>query len=147
MNQNLQEQSPILQTVDLSQLVGNWTLTGVDYAETRIQHYGNYYEDAQMINFILNGVTYTATEDPSDGYRSMLQEVYISNTPVRNVFKGCKVKGEYIDTSSEDIVRFTDIKTGLVVLEIGTDNNDDYYPSFIAHFSPENMWINAKKLK
>ncbi len=30
-----------------------------------------------------------------------------------------------------------------VVLEVGTDNSDDYYPSFVANFQPENMATNA----
>lgn len=144
MNQNLQEQSPILQTVDLSQLVGNWTLTGVSYSEANL---GRWSEHCQMINFILNGVTYTALENPDDGYRSSLDYVYISDAPVSNVFEGCEVKAVYENNRHDDIVTFTDIHTGLPVLEIGTEDIDDYYPGFTARFSPENMWVNVKRLK
>jgi hypothetical protein len=33
-------------------------------------------------------------------------------------------------------------KDGLVILEVGTDNNDDYYPSFVSSWKPENMAVN-----
>jgi len=41
-----------------------------------------------------------------------------------------------------DIIRFIDKTTGLVVLEIGTTNTDDYYPSFVGIFNPQNMAVN-----
>ena len=35
-----------------------------------------------------------------------------------------------------------DCKTGKTVLEVGTENTDDYYPCFVANWSPENMACN-----
>lgn len=41
-----------------------------------------------------------------------------------------------------DILQLVDVVTGQVVLEVGTDNTDDYYPSFVADFRPQAMAVN-----
>lgn len=44
-----------------------------------------------------------------------------------------------------DILDLIDCATGKVVLSAGTENDDDYYPSFIANFTPGNMASNVGK--
>jgi hypothetical protein len=39
----------------------------------------------------------------------------------------------------------TDRTTNKLVLEVGTENIDDYYPGFVGRFHPENMAVNCKK--
>lgn len=41
-----------------------------------------------------------------------------------------------------DTLELIDVVTGKVVLEVGTDNTDDYYPSFVSAFWPEHMASN-----
>jgi hypothetical protein len=42
-----------------------------------------------------------------------------------------------------DILDLIDVVTGKVVLSVGTGNTDDYYPYWVAEFTPENMGANA----
>lgn len=101
-----------------------------------------YYSDANSIRFRLNGTVYIAIEDPDDGYRSSLGELIIGDK-ITNTFKPNRVKGVYRELANScDIIEFVDCITNKVVLEIGTDNTDTYYPFFVANFSPENMFIN-----
>lgn len=104
-------------------------------------------QSACAIRFRLDGVVYIAVEDPDDGYRSHLSEILIGDK-ITNKFKKCHVRGKWIDKNEYgencDIIQFIDDLTNKVVLEIGTDNTDDYYPYFVAKFNPENMSINKK---
>jgi hypothetical protein len=140
-----------IETVDFLSLVGEHWLSGCD-EETLSFETGYSWrpvEDANCINFILDGKTYTAKEDPNDGYRSMMDDLFVSDYQVKNTFHPVKVVVSHVTDNSDkwshiecDILRFTDCVNGKVVLEVGTDNTDDYYPSFVASFSPENMSIN-----
>ena len=69
-------------TTPFSNLVGRHVLTGVD--QGIIEIYG---EEGNWVSFTLDGVTYTATEDPDDGYRSYLMDdlaVSKKNVPTRS---------------------------------------------------------------
>ena len=133
-------------SIELKTLVGFHTLYGVDGVKHSIDGLDRY-DESQVVNFDLDGVTYSAIEDPEDGYRSMLDKLIVSNESISNRFPGCKVLGSYDSNSVDDILEFRDVTTGKVVLRIGTENTDDYYPNFIGVFIPENMLINADKLK
>lgn len=125
--------------MELKDFVGEHFLTGVDFDS---------YEDCQAVNFILDGQTYTAIEDPNDGYRSNMREIKESAVLVRNIFTPCRVLGRMKDDSDyeqNDVIEFIDLSTGKIVLEVGTGNTDDYYPYWVATFTPENMAINAGK--
>jgi len=104
-----------------------------------------YFEDASVIRFRLDGVVYTAVENPDDGYRSSMKEIYIATNAkerkVNNTFRGHRVlaKKKTQKGQSDDTLEFIDLLTGKVVLEVGTDNTDDYYPSFVSTFTPENL--------
>lgn len=132
--------------VEMESLVGKHTLSGVDEVLRKIEDGWHGFEDCQCINFVLDGKTYTAIEDPSDGYRSALEKIIESDEKVDNIFDPIDVvvtlreKSRYGDYC--EILDFIDIKNGKCVLEIGTDNTDDYYPSFVACWIPENMSIN-----
>lgn len=67
----------------------------------------------------------------------------------KNPFSGVKVLAHYRTSNrynqSSEIMDFIDTSTGQVVLSIGTDYSDDYYPSFVANFNPAAMSINADK--
>jgi len=63
---------------------------------------------------------------------------------MKNVFKRVKVLAILHAGENADILELKDIETGKIVLEVGTDRSDDYYPSFVAYFMPENMVLNQK---
>jgi hypothetical protein len=133
--------------IELKTLVGLHRLSGVDRDRQAIKsEWGDYDEDCDVISFVLDGKTYTATEDPSDGYRSCMKNILMSRIKVKNRFKPCKVmcqmRGDSEYGESNDILDMTDVKTGKVVLSVGTCNYDDYYPYFVSEFNPENMAMN-----
>lgn len=130
--------------MEVKELVGKHLLTGVDsYSkeETDKSSY-SYGEDANCVSFILDGVTYTATEDPNDGYRSSMKSLEIDKYAVKNIFPEVEVFGKMKaneEYSVNDTIQFVNTKNGEVVLEVGTDNTDDYYPCFVGNFYPENL--------
>lgn len=132
---------------ELSDLTGKHWLTGCDSTETTVQdEWGS--ESADVLNFVLDGVTYSAIENPDDGYRSMLGELKVSDAKLTNMFPACEVIGSLRTKNSseyggeDDVLELRDVATGKLVLEVGTENIDDYYPGFVAAFHPENMFIN-----
>ena len=135
--------------VDFESLVGMHELDAVDESTIQIKQYdwSDSLEDANVLRFRLDGKVYTAVEDPSDGYRSSMEKLFVSDDPeMRNVFAPVKVlarisdKGEYGGTA--EILQLIDVRNGKVILEAGTDNSDDCYPSFVASWKPENMAVN-----
>ena len=129
--------------MELKDLVGEHLLSGLDtFVKPKERHYD---DDAQGFRFILDGVTYEALEDPSDGYRSYLKELDISNEKVSYTFPAQKVFGNMKDNSSyalNDVIQFKNVDTQEIVLEFGTDNHDDWYPSCVLGWYPENLPIN-----
>lgn len=126
-------------------------LEGVDEYTGSIKKWDEYYEQCKCIRFKLDGVVYVAMEDPSDGYRSYLGELKVDEEEIKNPFSGVEVKGVYRTTSGsyEDwtrkscsILDLVDTTTNEIVVSIGTDNDDDYYPWFVAHFDPTAMSVN-----
>jgi len=139
MNTNQQD------VIEMESLVGKHILSGVDEINRQI---GRAYssELCQCINFVLDGITYTAIEDPDDGWRSMLDEIIKSDDTVKNKFQGVEVIITHIDTIEKKALLFYDTKNGKLVMEIGTEYYDSYYPSFIANWSPENLSINEPRV-
>lgn len=132
--------------MELQDLVGLHKLTGIDFDVKSIEKYGEL-ENCQCVNFVLDGKTYTATEDSNDGYRSTMAEIKISGFKVSNKFKAVKVLGMMRNQTWDrkcDIIDFADCVNGKIILSIGTDNTDDYYPSFVSDWSPDNLAVNAK---
>lgn len=134
--------------VSMESLCGAHVLSGVDQGDAQLQPYegAGYDVDCNWIRFVLDGVIYQATEDPDDGYRSSMRDLAIVSDPVANVFPPCAVVGTIRATGeyggNSEVLSFIDERTGKVVLEVGTDNSDDYYPSFVAFFDPRAMAAN-----
>ncbi len=116
-------------------LLGEHVLEGVDFETEGI---GN------GIRFILDGETYLVVEDENDDYRSSAKAIEVSpDNPVVNTFDPVRVIGFARD--DDEILALVDPVTGKDIIEVGTENADDYYPMFICRFSPENMSINQKE--
>lgn len=130
--------------MELKDLVGKHLLSGVDMGTGGLLdedvEYSNY------IKFILDKVTYIAIEDPSDGYRSCMKEIRISPSSVTNTFTPIEVLGVLPELSNEDILKLYDTQNGKLIIEVGTNNMDDYYPLFVGNFNPENMSINRRRI-
>jgi hypothetical protein len=139
-----------LQTVEFSALLGEHVLTGVSRETLKLPSYegSERLEDSAALNFELDGVVYSAVEDPEDGYRSSMRHFVVGSAEVAR-FAPHRVTGSMRadDTEyghqSNDVLELRDVVTGKVVLAVGTDNYDDYYPSFVADWNPENLAANA----
>ena len=128
--------------MELTDLIGEHELTGVDFGigmpAPSPGRYGNNTENT--ITFVLDGHVYHASEDPSDGYRSCLQDIVEVPGPVSNTFAPCRVLARMHE--NDDVLECLDVVTGKIVLEVGTGNSNDYYPYYVANFIPEHMACN-----
>jgi hypothetical protein len=137
--------------VEFASLIGEHVLDAVDTSTEKVKAwYGDSFEDASCIRFRLDGKVYTAIENPDDGYRSSMEKLFVSTDEMKNVFPPCKVLVRHnekdTDSScpqSNDTLEFIDVVTGKIVMRVGTDNVDDYYPYFVAEWNPGHMAVNA----
>lgn len=119
--------------------IGKSLLRGVDHLSDRTNA-------ANCMRIWLDDHVYTVVEDENDGYRSSMKHI-IKERPesvfplMTNVFTPIEVIGERVDS----LVTLKNVFGGIVV-QFGTDHTDDYYPTFIAHFSAE-MADEGKKVK
>lgn len=135
------------ETIPLASLVGMHILTGVDRCALTLHKYGCD-ETCEVLRFVLDGVTYMAIQNPSDGWRSSMDALVVSTDPVNNCFPPVPVLASYRTEGyggTDDVLELRDQQTGKIVLEVGTHNTDDYYPCFVATFHPEHMAINQTK--
>lgn len=127
--------------MELKDLIHRRILRGVSFNEPRIVDG----EEASSCTFVLGRDTFTAVEDPSDGYRSSLGEL-IPGGKCSNMFPlNCHVRMTMVETENQNLLIMTDIFTNEPVLTIGTTNTDDYYPSFVSDFQPQNMAANKAR--
>lgn len=136
-------------SIELKALCGERVLTGVDRNKESFKDWADREDFRDVINFTLDGVTYSACEDPGDGYRSSMDSLRVSSNPTTNTFPPCKVVARMQSPDQceyrRDVLELVDAITGKVVLEVGTANTDDYYPYFVSHFAPENMAVNIER--
>jgi hypothetical protein len=134
--------------VELKDLVGLHLLSGVDMSIESVDRWGDgdYFEDCQVVNFILDGICYTAIEDPTDDYRSCMRDIKQSDYVVSNTFEPIHVFGVMkpdCNCGESEILILYDFATAKAILSIGTNRHDEYYPSWHCEYTPENMAINA----
>lgn len=142
--------------MELKDLVGNHILDAVNFSNEQVKTWSGEFEDCEVVRFRLNGQVFAVTEDPDDGYRSSMRDIaLLDDVQMQNVFPPQAVVGRYQSertpyddagyVNQTDILELVDARTGLVVLEVGTDNTGDYYPSFVSSFHPEAMACNQKE--
>lgn len=111
-----------------------------------------HFENSRHVAYRLDGLWYVFAEDPSDGYRSSLGSVHVlpdeelpapggsvSRWSPPTVVMIHHSRGRMADSHynrDENVVRAFDESTGLQVLMVGTENTNDYYPSFVAIWNP-----------
>ena len=138
--------------MQLQELTGEHTLDAVDFNTVTITPCYGSTDSCGVMLFRLDGKVYAATEDPDDGYRSCMRELTVSDAPMTNTFEPIRVIGrhrermdeEYHENDTSDILELVDAVTGLIVITVGTENTNDYYPWYEAKFNPENMAPNAE---
>lgn len=94
-------------------------------------------------------VTFLVKEDPQDGYRSSMEGVFHPPDPDDTIFFATPIaqvqaiKGRapeppdaYHSGYKNDLYHLRD-RDGHVWLEWGTDNTDDWYPSFVFDYTPK----------
>ncbi len=135
----------------LKNLLGEHWLDAVDFKTGDDHNLTTSQELSNAIRFRLDGIAYTAIEDPDDGYRSSMDKLLVSKgADMTNVFNPVWVFGRLKETdryhsADSEVIEFVDVWTTKVVLEVGTDGSDHYYPAFIANFQPENMVHNIDR--
>lgn len=135
--------------MELKELAGEHLLDAVDFSNEQVKTWGEQFEDCQVMRFRLDGKVYVAVDDPDDGYRSHMNDLTVSeDATMKNVFEPVKVIGRHREKGSygdvDDVLELIDAGTGQLVLEVGTESTDDYYPCFVASFHPEAMTPNAE---
>lgn len=133
--------------VDFSTLLGTHVLDTAAVESTVAGHP----DSASHFSFGMGGRVYTATEDPSDGYRSYCEKIVVSDD--KTLLKGAAPLGRVVHVTQEipdkyrncDILVFTDAETGHVWMRLGTDNTDDYYPFCVFEWNamPKNTNTNT----
>ena len=124
--------------ITLESLCGIHTLSAVEYGHS---------DDGQseLFYFTLDGITYCAEEDPDDGYRSAMGSLTISNKQLSTNVPPTKVLCKMSEEKYVDSLLMIDILTQKIVLEVGTDYTEDYYPVFVAAWKPKNLHCNISK--
>lgn len=102
------------------------------------------FSDGEGIAWEMDNKVYMVFEDNNDGYRSEAGPLFVADGPAyrlwspdyihRDVVGRHVTKGDY--SGHADILELIDVETGHVWLRVGTDNVDDYYPSFVAVWTP-----------
>jgi hypothetical protein len=139
-----------MKSVELKDLIGLHTLSAVETGYMQDNGGDNWrgMEQCNYISFILDGKTYTAIEDPEDGYRSGMDRLVVSRGKLKNIVPDTKVFAvlarERYSTMDSLLVFYT-VDNGEIVMEVGTDGSDVYYPSFVGNFHPENLPVNKTK--
>lgn len=131
----------------LEHLCGSHIFSGVEM--TTEKHHSLYQgeeTDRDVCLFTFDGITYKATEDPDDGYRSYCNDIEMADRAPMYQFPGVQVVCHMMEDSFEsknNVLVVRDALNGKVILEIGTMNTNDYYPYCHFVYSPENMSCNS----
>ena len=107
-------------------------------------------EEGGYISFTLDGITFTAIEDPDDGYRSYLMDgLDISEKKCTNTFPPVDVVCRMVEQDKYwgecSVLVFEDVRTHKRVLAIGTAYTDDHRPCCAMEYHPGNFYYNERK--
>lgn len=114
--------------------------------------------DACGLSFCVNGRTFTAVEDGNDGYRSAMGGLFErEGNHCKNAFSpiplALRLRESADDIGQEpsdlavseareaDMADLVCPETQRDILCVGTDYSEDYYPTFINHFSAEELTL------
>jgi hypothetical protein len=124
--------------VSLADLVGQHVL--VTAPNLMVRH--PFDPDASGVAFTLDDKSYLAFEDPNDNYRSSLGVLFCFAGDLYQLggfypeYVRLPVLASMSAKPGDDILELRDQATGQVVFRIGTANTDDYYPYYVASWTP-----------
>lgn len=132
--------------ITLESLVGEHVFSGADSGVLASDPENYRYGDANVLRFVLDGVTYTATEDPSDGYRSCLQSLTVGDEDraVPRVPETHVVARMSVERHDDDVLELIATQNGKTILRVGTENASDYYPGFVGDYMPQDLPCNQE---
>ncbi len=113
-------------------------LSGFCDTTTKPEEYSD--EEVNALIVRIDGMDYICFEDPSDGYRSH-SEIMPSEQECTNTFPPQRVYVKYYERHDDVGMEIYNPDFGLILL-IGTDYADDYYPVARWEWHPENLPIN-----
>jgi hypothetical protein len=139
-----------VKTVELKDLIGLHTLSAVESGYVKDNGNDEYrgMKDCNYLSFVLDGKKYTAIEDPEDGYRSSMDRLVVDRGKLKNILPDTKVLAVFSRdrySESDRLLWFYAVDNGKLVMEVGTDSYDSYYPTFVGNFNPENLPANTLK--
>lgn len=110
------------------------------------------HEEAVVLT--IDGQDYIAHPDPDDGYRSYAT-IYATDKPIQRFFfpeQDVMIKNYHVDAVVDDYfydrkdwLEILNPETNELILSVGTDYSDSYYPMAIFKYNPENLPLNAKR--
>lgn len=136
--------------MDLEYLCDNQEhfISGFDYGYEKIESYSFFSPDDVQVAYIrIDGSIIKVMEDPNDGLRSSLGKILKPSERhiFHNIFQPnpvfVKNLSEYNDYSFSGY-QFIDVFNNKPILIVGTENWDDWYPTYVCKWMPENMGIN-----
>lgn len=106
-------------------------------------------ETANIVYVLLNGKVFEFKEDPDDGYRShclteedverpLNAKFTLEHAPIKLFARSIELKGSNYD-HFDGIKLFKTPESEKHVAAFGTDNIDDYYPSYIAYIDVKEL--------
>ena len=100
--------------------------------------------------FKLDKYIFEVVENPSDGYRSSMQEIRMKDdttgliffqTPLAKIRVENRTDGRRGDINCFNGYNLVDVKDGFVWLTFGTDESDSYYPQFEFFYQHKYEWV------
>jgi len=133
----------------LEELEGPHVLTGIDCGPATVIFYDEE-KEVYCCTFEISGGTFSIWENPDDGYRSHHDGPDKLSRRPKNVFGGVSVLCKHLDRYGDygspcDILLVKNAETGAMILEVGTRDIEDYYPSFVCNFSAEAIGVVSTK--
>lgn len=129
--------------VELADLAGDHILTGIERGYNPDPY--NQYQNVECLRFTLDGITFEIEEDPDDGYRSSARNLVVSARPIASfdpVPVHCVHDAGKPNSYRNDII---EIYVGdKLLIRTGTCDVDDYYPSWVSEWNPENLPVNQE---
>jgi hypothetical protein len=100
--------------------------------------------DGNGCAFSMSGRIYLVFEDPNDGYRSSASPL------ISFAGSGYEIGWRYPEYLrhpvlcsmvglGNEVLEMHSAETGKLVFRVGTDNSDDYYPSYVAEWIPQGL--------
>ncbi len=133
--------------MEFKEFKGRHLLSGVDRTSHQKREGESEWEDyGDEYLICIDGINYLMIEDLNDGYRSNMLDPEITDREIKNRFEEQEVfiqhrtDGHYSGEKSNIMEIYS--MSGDLILEIGTDNIDDWYPGAVFNYIPENMEVN-----